>query len=154
MQHEGNDFAILLSKNPMCSLWHTNYVLISRMMLLMSLHWAHRGCWGHWSIPGHGWYLEKVEVWIWLKGVLRKEALHIEIDNYYQTYEPTSLGDVLYREIPVHWTGFHPVDAIWSYNERWYFSRPGSSLFVSRFSVLTFLRLLGPFFIFSEIFTK
>ena len=28
----------------------------------------------------------------------------------------------------------------------------GSSLFLSRFSLLTFLRFLGPFFIFSEIF--
>ena len=33
MQHEGNDFAILLSENPKCSLWPTNYVLISKIYL-------------------------------------------------------------------------------------------------------------------------
>ena len=46
------------------------------------------------------------------------------------------------------------VHAIWSYNERWDFPRAGSSLFLPRFSVLMFLRFLGPFFIFSEIFTS
>ena len=46
------------------------------------------------------------------------------------------------------------VHAIWSYNQRWDFPRAGSSLFLPRFSVLTFLRFLGPFFIFSEIFTS
>ena len=62
MQHEGNDFAILLSENPKCSLWPTNYVLISQIYLgklCYWCHWSHRGCWGHWSIPGHGWYLKK-----------------------------------------------------------------------------------------------
>ena len=37
-------------------------------------------------------------------------------------------------------------------NERWDFSRAGSSLFLPKFSGLMFLRFLGPFFIFSEIF--
>ena len=46
------------------------------------------------------------------------------------------------------------LHAIWSYNERWDFPRAGSSLFLPRFSGLTFLRFLGPFFIFSEIFAK
>ena len=46
------------------------------------------------------------------------------------------------------------IHAIWSYNERWDFPRAGSSLFLPRFSGLTFLRFLRPFFIFSEIFTK
>jgi len=46
------------------------------------------------------------------------------------------------------------LHAIWPYNERWDFPRAGSSLFLPRFSGLTFLRFLGPFFIFSEIFTK
>ena len=46
------------------------------------------------------------------------------------------------------------LHAIWSYNERWDFLRAGSSLFLPRFSGLTFLRFLGLFFIFSEIFTK
>ena len=53
--------------------------------------------------------------------------------------------------IKVIWPYIH---AIWSYNERWDFPRAGSSLFLPRFSGLTFLRFLGPFFIFSEIFTK
>jgi hypothetical protein len=44
------------------------------------------------------------------------------------------------------------VHAIWSYNERWDFPTAGSSLFLPRFSLLTFLRFLGLFFIFSEIF--
>ena len=48
---------------------------------------------------------------------------------------------------------FMHIHAIWSYNERWDFPRAGSSLFLPRFSGLTFLRFLGPFFIFSEIFT-
>jgi len=47
-----------------------------------------------------------------------------------------------------------PLHAIWSYNERWDFPRAGSSLFLPRFSGLTFLRFLGPFFIFSEIFAS
>ena len=47
-----------------------------------------------------------------------------------------------------------PLHAIWSYNERWDFPRAGSSLFLPRFSGLTFLRFLGLFFIFSEIFTS
>ena len=46
------------------------------------------------------------------------------------------------------------VHAIWSYKERWDFPRAGSSLFLPRFSGLTFLRFLGPFFIFSEIFAS
>ena len=46
------------------------------------------------------------------------------------------------------------LHAIWSYNERWDFPRAGSSLFLPRFSGLTFLRFLGPFFIFSEIFAS
>ena len=46
------------------------------------------------------------------------------------------------------------IHAIWSYNERWDFPRAGSSLFLPRFSGLTFLRFLGPFFIFSEIFAS
>ena len=46
------------------------------------------------------------------------------------------------------------IHAIWSYKERWDFPRAGSSLFLPRSSGLTFLRFLGPFFIFSEIFTK
>ena len=46
------------------------------------------------------------------------------------------------------------LHAIWSCNECWDFPRAGSSLFLRRFSGLTFLRFLGPFFIFSEIFTK
>ena len=45
------------------------------------------------------------------------------------------------------------VHAICSYNERWDFPNNGSSLFLSRFSLLTFLSFLGLFFIFSEIFT-
>ena len=45
------------------------------------------------------------------------------------------------------------LHAIWSYKERWDFPRAGSSLFLPRFSGLTFLRFLGPFFIFSEIFS-
>ena len=50
-----------------------------------------------------------------------------------------------------YWSKLH---AICSYNERWDFSNAGSSLFLPRFSLLTFLRFLGPFFIFSEIFTS
>ena len=46
------------------------------------------------------------------------------------------------------------LHAIWSYNEHWDFPRAGSSLFLPRFSGLTFLRFLGPFFIFSEIFAS
>ena len=46
-------------------------------------------------------------------------------------------------------TGVH---AIWSYNKRWDFPRAGSSLFLTRFSGLMFLRFLGPFLIFYEIF--
>ena len=46
------------------------------------------------------------------------------------------------------------IHAICSYNERWDFSRAGSSLFLPRFSGLTFLRFLGPFSIFSEIFSS
>ena len=46
------------------------------------------------------------------------------------------------------------VHAIWSYNERWDFPRAGSSIFLPKFSGLTFLRFLGPFFIFSEIFAS
>ena len=46
------------------------------------------------------------------------------------------------------------LHAIWSYNERWDFARAGSSLFLPRFSGLTFFRFLGPFFIFSEIFAS
>ena len=46
------------------------------------------------------------------------------------------------------------LHAMWSYNERWDFPRAGSSLFLPRFSGLTFLRFLGPFFIFSEIFAS
>ena len=38
------------------------------------------------------------------------------------------------------------LHAIWPYNERWDFPRAGSSLFLPRFSGLTFLRFLGPFF--------
>ena len=51
----------------------------------------------------------------------------------------------------IHPTRLH---AIWSYNERWDFPRAGSSLFLPTFSGLTFLRFLGPFFIFSEIFAS
>ena len=46
------------------------------------------------------------------------------------------------------------IHAIWSYNERWDFSRAGSSLFLPRFSGPTFFRFLGPFFKFSEIFAS
>ena len=51
-------------------------------------------------------------------------------------------------------SGLGTVHAIWSYNERWDFPRAGSSLFLPRFSGLTFLRFLRPFFIFSEIFAS
>ena len=46
------------------------------------------------------------------------------------------------------------LHAIWSYNEHWDFPTAGSSLFLPWFSLLTFLRFLAPFFIFSEIFTS
>ena len=40
------------------------------------------------------------------------------------------------------------IHAICSCNERWDFPTDGSSLFLPRFSLLTFLRFLGPFFIY------
>ena len=46
------------------------------------------------------------------------------------------------------------LHAICSYKERWDFPTDGSSLILPRFSLLTFSRFLGLFFIFSEIFTK
>ena len=46
------------------------------------------------------------------------------------------------------------LHAVWSYNERWDFPRAGRSLFLPRFSGLTFFRFLGLFFIFSEIFAS
>ena len=44
------------------------------------------------------------------------------------------------------------LHAICSYKERWDFSTTGSSLFLPRFSLLTFFKSLGSFFIFYTIF--
>ena len=52
------------------------------------------------------------------------------------------------------WSFLEQVFTICSYNELWDFPTAGSSSFLPRFSLLTFFRFLGPFFIFSEIFTS
>jgi hypothetical protein len=67
----------------------------------------------------------------------------IRMDNY------SRAKPEIYCYNRVDYTQYVPM-----YNERWDFPTIGSSLFLPRFSLLTFLRFLRPFFIFSEIFTS
>ena len=73
------------------------------------------------------------------------------VDILWSSAQIKSWNKIMKYVIKKRWCDLH---AIWSYNERWDFPRAGSSLFLPRFSGLTFLRFLGPFFIFSEIFAS
>ena len=77
------------------------------------------------------------------------QSFHVGLCNRQNYASPLFKITCTYWHNPVYL-----LHAIWSYNERWDFPRAGSSLFLPRFSGLTFLRFLGPFFIFSEIFAS
>ena len=88
---------------------------------------------------------------------------HIWVHNWVKPFWKTDFNifSLVYIKILRNFSSNHKrgqvsgvIHAIWSYNERWDFPRAGSSLFLPRFSGLTFLRFLGPFFIFSEIFAS
>ena len=87
---------------------------------------------------------------------LHKVANLLQVDTFHsEQFQPTHIWNPWSNETDANLEDSAcTVHAIWSYNERWDFPRAGSSLFLPRFSGLTFLRFLGPFFIFFEFFTS